>query len=96
MAVNRSPAGGDTAWAGHKNLPPAADKAQRHGDLPPSGGRGRGSWVAAVLVALIGAFMSILDSTIVNVAIPTIMHVFNTDISTVQRSLLIREKWQQQ
>ena len=51
-------------------------------ERPPAGSQG--SWVIAVLVALIGAFMSILDSSIVNVAIPTIMHVFNTDTSTIQ------------
>ena len=34
-------------------------------------------WITPVLVALIGAFMSILDSSIVNVAIPTMMNVFN-------------------
>lgn len=42
------------------------------------------SWVIPVLVALIGAFMSILDSSIVNVAIPTIMNVFNANTSTVE------------
>src|SRR5208283_1898517 len=41
-------------------------------------------WIAPVLVALIGAFMSILDSSIVNVAIPTIMNVFNVGTSDVQ------------
>jgi EmrB/QacA subfamily drug resistance transporter len=41
-------------------------------------------WIAPVLVALIGAFMSILDSSIVNVAIPTIMGVFNVGTSDVQ------------
>jgi EmrB/QacA subfamily drug resistance transporter len=41
-------------------------------------------WLAPVLVALIGAFMSILDSSIVNVAIPTIMNVFNAATSEVQ------------
>jgi EmrB/QacA subfamily drug resistance transporter len=40
--------------------------------------------LAPVLIALIGAFMSILDSSIVNVAIPTMMHVFNTDTSTIE------------
>lgn len=35
-------------------------------------------WVVPVLIALIGGFMSILDSSIVNVAISTMMHVFNT------------------
>lgn len=43
-----------------------------------------GSWAIAVLVALIGPFMAILDSSIVNVAIPTIMRVFNTNTSTVE------------
>ncbi len=41
-------------------------------------------WIIPVLIALIGAFMSILDSSIVNVAIPTIMNVFNTNTSTVE------------
>jgi EmrB/QacA subfamily drug resistance transporter len=41
-------------------------------------------WIAPVLVALIGAFMSILDTSIVNVAIPTIMNVFNVGTSEVQ------------
>lgn len=41
-------------------------------------------WIIPVLIALIGAFMSILDSSIVNVAIPTMMHVFNTDTSTIE------------
>ncbi|WP_411680716.1 DHA2 family efflux MFS transporter permease subunit [Clostridium thailandense] len=41
-------------------------------------------WLIPVLIALIGALMSILDSSIVNVAIPTMMHVFNTDTSTIE------------
>jgi EmrB/QacA subfamily drug resistance transporter len=40
--------------------------------------------MAPVLVALIGAFMAILDSSIVNVAIPSIMTVFNASTSSVQ------------
>ena len=40
--------------------------------------------MAPTLVALIGAFMSILDSSIVNVAVPTIMNVFNAGPSDVQ------------
>jgi EmrB/QacA subfamily drug resistance transporter len=43
-----------------------------------------GGWLAPILVALIGAFMSILDSSIVNVAITTIMNVFNADTDSVQ------------
>jgi EmrB/QacA subfamily drug resistance transporter len=41
-------------------------------------------WMAPVLVSLIGAFMSILDSSIVNVAISTIMNVFNADTGSVE------------
>ena len=41
-------------------------------------------WLAPVLVALIGAFMSILDTSIVNVAIPTMMNVFNVGTSEIQ------------
>lgn len=41
-------------------------------------------WLVPVLIALIGALMSILDSSIVNVAIPTMMHVFNTDTGTIE------------
>ena len=40
--------------------------------------------MAPVLVALIGAFMSILDTSIVNVAIPTMMNVFNVGTSEIQ------------
>lgn len=50
----------------------------------PSSNPGSTSWAVAVLVALIGPFMAILDSSIVNVAIPTIMRVFNTNTSTVE------------
>ena len=42
-----------------------------------------GNWLLPVLVALIGAFMALLDSSIVNVALPTMMRVFNTDTSTI-------------
>jgi EmrB/QacA subfamily drug resistance transporter len=50
---------------------------------PPQGKR-VAHWVAPVLVALIGAFMAILDSSIVNVAVPTIMNVFNVGTDEVQ------------
>lgn len=41
-------------------------------------------WLAPLLVVTIGAFMTLLDSSIVAVAISTIMSAFNTDASTVQ------------
>lgn len=41
-------------------------------------------WIVPVLVALIGAFMSILDSSIVNVAISKIMNVFNATTDSVE------------
>ena len=68
---NTGPAGG----AGGTGSAPAAN----------AGGNSLfGWWLIPVLVALIGAFMSILDSSIVNVAIPTIMNVFNANTSTVE------------
>ncbi len=48
------------------------------------GKKGSYFWVIPVLVSLVGPFMAILDSSIVNVAIPTIMNIFNTDTSTVE------------
>lgn len=49
------------------------------------GGNGAfGPWMIPVLVALIGAFMSLLDSSIVNVAVAKIMSVFGTNTSTVE------------
>jgi len=41
-------------------------------------------WLLPLLVCMIGVFMSILDTAIVNVAISTIMNVFNTDTDTVE------------
>jgi EmrB/QacA subfamily drug resistance transporter len=49
------------------------------------GGNGAaGSWLIPVLVALIGASMSYLDTSIVNVAVAKIMSVFGTNTSTVE------------
>jgi EmrB/QacA subfamily drug resistance transporter len=62
---------------GPQDLPPASSGA------PPADQR-ESHWMAPVLVALIGAFMAILDSSIVNVAIPSIMAVFNASPSSVQ------------
>jgi len=41
-------------------------------------------WVIPVLIALIGGFMSILDSSIVNVAISTMMDVFHASASQIE------------
>lgn len=41
-------------------------------------------WLLPVITALIGAFMSTLDSSIVNVALSTIKQVFNTDMDTIE------------
>jgi EmrB/QacA subfamily drug resistance transporter len=61
----------------------ALDGAAMEKDVVDTEGHMR-HWMAPVLVALIGAFMSILDSSIVNVAVPTIMNVFNAGPSDVQ------------
>jgi EmrB/QacA subfamily drug resistance transporter len=54
--------------------------------IPGAGEAGQSGyhWLAPVLVALIGAFMAILDSSIVNVAIPTMMNVFNASPDSIQ------------
>lgn len=62
--------------------PPRAPMAAAHGEEVSE--RPMSHWIAPVLVALIGAFMSILDTSIVNVAVPTIMNVFNVGTSEVQ------------
>ncbi|MGI9861188.1 DHA2 family efflux MFS transporter permease subunit [Moorella naiadis] len=77
MGVNR----GDT---GARQPCSAGDKSPTAPTQPPNGGSGQVSWTVPVLVALIGAFMAILDSSIVNVALPTMMRVFNTDTATIE------------
>ena len=42
------------------------------------------AWLVPVFIALIGGFMSILDSSIINVAIPSMMHVFNVSTSEIE------------
>lgn len=44
----------------------------------------KGGWVLPVLVTVIGGFMSVLDSSIVNVAISAIMHAFDVDTSQIE------------
>ncbi len=68
-----------------------SDRAAERGTSPAKGIQGGAEagqagyhWMAPVLVALIGAFMAILDSSIVNVAIPTMMNVFNANPSSIE------------
>jgi EmrB/QacA subfamily drug resistance transporter len=53
-------------------------------NLAVSDGLDHRHWLVPVLVTLIGVFMSILDTSIVNVAISSIMTVFNTDTAGVE------------
>lgn len=41
-------------------------------------------WPVALAVLVVGAFMSVLDTSIVNIAIPTLKHVFGASTSQVQ------------
>lgn len=43
-----------------------------------------GGWIVPTLVTVIGGFMAILDSSIVNVAIPTMMNDYHTTMSKIQ------------
>jgi hypothetical protein len=63
---------GTTSGAQISRPPVAAAHGEEVSERPMS------HWIAPVLVALIGAFMSILDTSIVNVAIPTIMNVLTS------------------
>src|SRR5579883_3244905 len=40
-------------------------------------------WIVAIVV-MFGAFISILDQTIVNIALPQLQHTFRADLSSVQ------------
>src|SRR2546422_3920048 len=50
---------------------------------PRQGGRVSYKWIVA-LVVIFGLFMTILDSTIVNIAIPRLQNVFGADLAGVQ------------
>src|SRR5260221_8721802 len=56
--------------------PQAGEQAQRGGGLPYR-------WIVAIVV-IFGIFMSILDTTIVNVAIPRLQTAFGASLSSVQ------------
>ncbi len=49
----------------------------------PHGGRLDYKWIVAIVV-IFGAFMSILDQTIVNIAIPRLQNAFGADLNSVQ------------
>ena len=44
----------------------------------------KNGWLVPVLVCMIGAFMSTLDSSIINVALSMIKTVLNADLGTIQ------------
>jgi len=44
----------------------------------------KSSWLVPVLVCMIGAFMSTLNSSVINVALSMIKTVFNADLGTIQ------------
>jgi EmrB/QacA subfamily drug resistance transporter len=50
---------------------------------PRQGGRVAYKWIVA-LVVIFGLFMTILDGTIVNIAIPRLQNVFGADLASVQ------------
>jgi EmrB/QacA subfamily drug resistance transporter len=49
-----------------------------------AGGKAGLGWVLPLMVIVIGAFMSILDASIVNVALPAIMNNFNVTTTDIQ------------
>jgi len=67
------------AMAAEEQAPGAFDVGGEHGPEVQVG-----NWVVALLVTVIGGFMAILDSSIVNVAIPTIMSTFGMSTAQVE------------
>jgi hypothetical protein len=59
---------------------PGAAESSPAPDGPPGA---RGSWVVSLLVLIVGMFMSVLDVTIVNVAIPAIQDDLGTTTEDV-------------
>jgi len=51
---------------------------------PAGGGMAGGAWGVALLTLVIGAFMSLLDSSIVNVAVPTLETAFSASTDQIQ------------
>ncbi|HLI07477.1 MAG TPA: DHA2 family efflux MFS transporter permease subunit [Ktedonobacteraceae bacterium] len=60
-----------------------AYNGQVNGQIGQTGGRLAYKWIVAMVVIL-GVFMSILDQTIVNIAIPRLQTAFGADIHSVQ------------
>jgi EmrB/QacA subfamily drug resistance transporter len=60
--------------------PPPAAAAPAHDDMVLSGGR----WVLPLMVIMIGSFMAVLDTSIVNVAIPRLQNDFGASTDQVQ------------
>ncbi len=86
------PAGGPRVAAGSNGS--AGPGGAGGGPAGPGGSRGTGPspddgspmqhWGTAMVALLVGAFMALMDSSIVNVAIPTLEHVFGVDTAQVQ------------
>ena len=85
--ANGAPGGSNAASANGTNGGGAAAGAPGNGAGGQSTATNR--WIGPVLVSLIGAFMSILDTSVVNVAIPTIMNVFNAGTAGARRGTTI-------
>jgi EmrB/QacA subfamily drug resistance transporter len=65
---------------------PAATGSDREGGKPGQGtvGTHKGHWIVPLAVVVVGMFMSVLDTSIVNVAIPTIQKQFGVTTDSIQ------------
>ncbi len=52
--------------------------------VPPAQPTTSNEWLAPLLILVIGGFMAILDTSIVNVAIPDMMNIFGVDQSSIE------------
>lgn len=66
--------------AGYPEIAPDSDRAVMSGSADPRDRR----WLVAVAVLVVGMFMSVLDMSIINVAIPAIQNDFGTNSQDIQ------------
>lgn len=52
--------------------------------MSPEGNNSANHWIFNLLIIVVGAFMAILDSSIVNVAVPTLMNTFGVSVGQIE------------
>ena len=74
-----APAAVETADGARADVRPATSSGQSQGGLGDIGSRGK-----VVVTVMLGAFVAILNQTLINVALPHMMQDFNVETATIQ------------